>query len=232
MSDFEEAPQPEPANMAWLLTFADLVSLLITFFVLLYSMKVVSSQTWDELVGSFQGAFTIRKQVHKLKPDQTDTVEKIDLARSDDLEYIRTILSRYFSENILLHDVRLIYDPQSDVLNVHIPSQKLFDSGQENIAHQGKTTLIALGDLLRHLDNRIEVAGHTSAAFEESRRYPSAWELSMLRALQVGNVLKEQGVTRVLTLSGYADSRHPASIDNGKIQLDPDRVNIMIHGEK
>ena len=45
---------------AWLLTFADLISLLITFFVLLYSMKVVDTQKWEEMKGSFAGVFSIR----------------------------------------------------------------------------------------------------------------------------------------------------------------------------
>ena len=51
--DDDDIMEPTPADMGWLLTFADLISLLITFFVLLYSMKVVDTQRWDELKGTF-----------------------------------------------------------------------------------------------------------------------------------------------------------------------------------
>ena len=94
MSDEDEGMNPEPPSMDWLLTFADLVSLLITFFVLLYSMKVVDVQKWDELKGSFSGVFSIREPIYKVSPDKDTSVEKIDPLKSDSLEYVEKLLSR------------------------------------------------------------------------------------------------------------------------------------------
>ncbi len=203
--DDDDIMQPAPPDMAGLLTFADLVSLLITFFVLLYSMKVIDVQTWDELVGSFTGTFNPTKPIFEMRPDM-DASEKFVPRDADPLDYLQTLLKSRFSSDPLLRNATFGRDPVADTLTVQLPSTLLFESGNATLKPEGRQAILKLGDLMRHLDNRMDVAGHTDPIPIESRTITN-WELAMDRAWQVTSLLTQQGVPGPITALSFADSR-------------------------
>jgi len=74
----------DPPSMAWLLTFADLVSLMITFFVMLYAFKSVDIKRWHEIRGALSGALSLSHAVAETHVDE-QTLENIKLLNSDSL---------------------------------------------------------------------------------------------------------------------------------------------------
>lgn len=203
----EEDIVHEKPSMDWLLTFADLVSLLITFFVLLYSMKVVETQQWEALKGSFSGVFSIREKVIDINPTQDATVEKIDPFKADNLDYINTLLNTRFHANEVLKQAKIEKIDQGTKLVISLPTNILFDPGATEVNEDGASSLAEFGDALRHLDNRIEVAGHTDPFPTNSEEFPTNWELAMVRAIRVATILKEQGIESHITAVSFAHSR-------------------------
>jgi chemotaxis protein MotB len=233
--DDDEGMEPAPADMGWLLTFADLVSLLITFFVLLYSMKVVDVQRWDEIKGSFSGAFSIREPIYQIKPDQSSTIEKIDPIQADSLLYVEGIIKNYFKQKNELHKTQILRNYELDTLTISVPSADLFNSGTADMKSVGREDMLALADILRHLDNRIVVGAHTGTVEPKAKLFPSNWELAMMRSIAVANVLKEQGVTKDITTMSYGSSRFDQvapQLPIGKRQQLANRVEIILHGEE
>jgi chemotaxis protein MotB len=220
---------------AWLLTFADLISLLITFFVLLYSMKVVDTQKWEEMKGSFAGVFSIREPVVTTPPDQQTAIEKIDPFEADNLDYIEGILMQSFSQDPLLKDTTMSRDREKDRLIVSVPSSLVFESNEDALLQEGLRAVQNLGDTLRHLDNRIAVAGHTDPFPIKSDKFPSNWELGMARSAQIADVILSRGVRGPIRIISFADSRF-GQIDRGlpisKRYAISRRVEVIIYGEK
>lgn len=235
MSEEDELAAPEPPSMDWLLTFADLVSLLITFFVLLYSMKVVDVQKWDELRGSFSGVFSIQEPIHKVSPDQDTAIEKIDPALSDNLDYVESLLRRAFRGHSVLDGVEMRRDKALDTLTFTLPTDGMFDDATAELTGEGLGVFESLGDIMRHLDNRIVVAVHTDPNIEASRLYPSNWELTMIRAIRIAEVIEKQGVVKKIVTLAMADSKFDEVSPNLPIAerfKQARRVDIVLYGEK
>ncbi len=225
---------PEPPSMDWLLTFADLVSLLITFFVLLYSMKVVDVQKWDELKGSFSGVFSIREPIHQVSPDKDTTVEKIDPYKSDSLEYVEGLLTRSFHMNPELKDIQLNLDIKADTLSFELPSDEVFLDSTAELSGDGQGKLKAIADVLRHLDNRIVVAVHTDPTHTATKQFPSNWELTMIRAIRVAEIMEAQGIVKSIVTTAEGASHFDEIAPNLPIAERyklARKIEIILYGE-
>jgi chemotaxis protein MotB len=110
------------------------------------------------------------------------------------------------------------------VVTVHLESEILFPSGEAELSKQGKEVLARVGDVLKPLkDKQILVGGHTDDAPIHTARFPSNWELSTARAVNVVHFLVDNvGVDPAkLTAAGYSQY-HPRSSDraqNRRIEL-------------
>ena len=110
------------------------------------------------------------------------------------------------------------------VVTVHLESEVLFPSGEADLSKQGKEVLARVGDVLKPLkDKQILVGGHTDDAPIHTARFPSNWELSTARAVNVVHFLIDTvGVEPAkLTAAGYSQY-HPRSSEraqNRRIEL-------------
>ncbi|MFT7144459.1 MAG: chemotaxis protein MotB [Alphaproteobacteria bacterium] len=231
----DEEIEVEAPSMDWLLTFADLVSLLITFFVLLYSMKVVDVQKWDELRGSFSGVFSIRDPIHQVNPDKDTAIEKIDPMKSDNLDYVQALLEGSFKKDPILVDINMTRDYELDTLNFIFSSDGVFKNNTAELSGEKQLPFIRLGDILRHLDNRLVVAVHTDPNIIKSRQFPSNWELTMIRAIRVAELLEAQGIVQSIVTTCMGDSKFDdvaPSLPIGERYKLARRIEIVLHGVK
>jgi chemotaxis protein MotB len=231
----DDAPAtPEPPDMAWLLTFADLVSLLITFFVLLYSMKVVDQSRWDVLKGAFSGVFAQEEAVVIIHPEEFDSSQILTQFPADSLPYLENVLRVEFKNDPVLSTLESSYDTGEDSLTLSLPASLLFEAGDTTLKREGRIAIIKLADKLRHLDNRIHVEGHTDPTPFQREGVPTNWELAMLRAIMVVQVLHERGVQKNVPAFSYGDSRfneeRPDSPDAERYTR-ARRVDIVIYGD-
>lgn len=97
-----------------------------------------------------------------------------------------------------IRDGRMVLDVQNDIL---------FDTGRVDIKSDGAKDLDAVADILKGMpDRQFQVAGHTDDVPINNSVYPSNWELSTARALQVIHYLEDKGVKPAqLSAAGYAD---------------------------
>jgi chemotaxis protein MotB len=91
---------------------------------------------------------------------------------------------------------------------MQLPNDVLFASGQIELQPRGRAALKSIASVLKTIPNRhFQVAGHTDNVPIETERFPSNWELSSARALEVTRVLIAEGV-RPTTLSAAAYAEH------------------------
>ncbi|NNK56859.1 MAG: OmpA family protein [Desulfofustis sp.] len=220
----------------WLITYSDLITLLLTFFVLLMSMADLDPVRFNEASNSLKGAFGIRQQ-----PPGTDVIIPVFPAPSAELDpYSRSLI------NNLQHSLKLRFEkldgevsaietftPDSDTLLVRIHETLLFSPGSAALRSGSHAFLETIAESIRHHPIDVRIEGHADKSAVESSQFENSWELSTARAVSVLRHLVEQKMLGVERMSavGYGAER-PVSKDPGdsKSHLNR-RVDIILKAD-
>ncbi len=206
MSDDHEAGASRPASAPWMLIFADLMALLLAFFVLLFSMSQIKVDAWQAVVDSLSQQLNPSTSQAVIGPSADRNIAKEIEARAFDLSYLETVIGEKLRADPLL--AQSIVQRLDDRLIVSLSSDMLFRSGDARLTRKAKQAAFVLGDVLRLVGNAVEVDGHTDPKPTAGRAaYPSNWELSLARAVTVAAALRAAGYGRPIAANGYADSR-------------------------
>ncbi|MCA9601691.1 MAG: OmpA family protein, partial [Myxococcales bacterium] len=113
---------------------------------------------------------------------------------------------------------------------VELPEAVLFDSGKAVLKDEGKQVLAQLAPVLAGLEKReFEVAGHTDNVPIKTRQFPSNWELSTARAVNVAKLLIENGVAGDrISAAGHAETQPVASNDDDDGRKQNRRIEIVL----
>lgn len=213
---------------AWLVTFTDLMALMLTFFVMLFAMSNVKTDQWQNLSESLRERLST-----VLDQKQASPTFKLDMPASDrtpgaDLDYVTELLRSQMAEHPGLQ--QSVVRREEGRVFVSLPADMLFDGGAFELKDRAAKAVFALGGILRNFDNRIEVAGHADPRQPQSR-YPSNWELSLLRAQSVAAALNRAGYDAPVIARGYGDSHYgdlPKSMPQDQRQALARRVDVVI----
>jgi chemotaxis protein MotB len=202
----------------WVITFADMVTLLMVFFILLFAIGTVEQEKWrdvkeslrealgadsvDEL-GTRQGLDVIKTQVD----DQTvHAVDEVGAMVSREMEDIISEVEEFVFKNKLSGEVRVSSDERGAVIT--ISDVVLFPAGSAEMTPKGRATLRQVFDVLKQFNYSIKVEGHTDNTPIHTLRYPSNWELSASRAAEVAHMLINDGYPpERLSVEGFAEFR-------------------------
>ena len=179
----------------WMVTFADLMSLLLTFFVLLLSFSNTEIIKFRTMAGSVRNALGLKSEFalsdipmgNKLLPYE-DPKEGDGGSAAKDME-------RQLNE--ILQQAGL--EGGSAKLNKHgvvlqLEGDLLFGSGEASINPEALPVLGALADYISTVSRSVDVIGHTDDVPISTPVFPSNWELSAARAGQAVRYLAEKGV--------------------------------------
>lgn len=109
-----EAPQGEAPVAQWLLTFTDLVALLVCFFVLMFSMKELDAKAWDKIKGSMEGVFTVIPSEQVQAPQDAPQAETFVARRGSVLPYLQQVLRQKLAGSEAWRGWEGRYDRQRD----------------------------------------------------------------------------------------------------------------------
>jgi chemotaxis protein MotB len=234
----------------WLLTYADLITLLLALFMMLYAMSVLDLKKYE----AFQEAFTqgMGKHVHALpgegdppngekldtkpgaltgKPDPSPSPVSDQLKPVLDQEELRKLKQKLDHEiglTGLQDEVQVDLERRGLVINM--VSGVLFDSGSAQLTTRGTKLLGALGVVFRSFQNELVVEGHTDSRPIRTASFPSNWELSTARATSVLQFLLsgDQISARRLSAAGYADTRPRAANTTEAGMARNRRVDVVV----
>lgn len=225
MSDpyFEDDETP-----GWIFTYADLMSLLLVFFILLYSLSKMTETTLIAALSSIQIALNSNGALMRQAPDQysgggTETIKPAEpqMATNKELTYAKDpideevreevneiandIASRFVANN--LESQVAVYE-DGEKITIRIDGAALFESGEAQILYSAEPIYESLlGIFNRYTDYNINIKGHTDNIPINTSRFPSNWELSAIRATTTLRYFLENGINAErMTATGYADS--------------------------
>lgn len=211
----------EPAD-AWVMTYMDLITLLLTLFILLLAYESRSSGEYQEVTQAMakasQGASVIDPQRLPLQHPKTDSV----------LEDMSRELQQQLEQAGLGGSVDMQLKEQQ--LDIQLNERILFPSGEARLSGEAFKALDPIARLLSEQGYEITVEGHTDNIPIATARFPSNWELSVSRAAYVVRYLIEQGIASDrLKAVGYADTRPIAGNDSAEGRRTNRRVTLVIH---
>jgi chemotaxis protein MotB len=259
VSTDDDAPEEEVEEgaPAWLATFADLMSLLMCFFVLLLSFSEMDIRKYKQVAGSMSDAFGIQRDIpadeipkgtsviaqefSPGKPDPTIMEVIQQQTTQDSSHYLETILPISPEVNDLLEKARgeLSEEIEQKILDVlaynngvmiRIQEQNSFASGSADIDAEFERVLDKIITLLNKVEGEIIVAGHSDNVPISTSRFPSNWVLSSARASSVVHYLytKDLQDTERLELRAHADTRPVVDNDTKANQAKNRRIEINI----
>ncbi len=222
------------ASSLWLITYCDLVTLLLSFFVLLISMSVVDERRKDDVMHTVRGALGIGTAVTTPLSDKNDPkpVEPgaFDLP-ADELEPLRGMLWENPNLELTLQSNRYVQI-------ISISADVLFAPGETALRPEGEALLGRIVPVLDNLNYPILLAGHASPTRDEVQVYrisldPYAvsptWEISFLRVMSVYEFFKKAGLPAdKLMVEGFGEYRPKVSNNTISGRETNRRVDIVL----
>jgi chemotaxis protein MotB len=236
----EEAEEGAPA---WMATFADLATLLMTFFVLLLSFATMDAQKFRDMAGSVKDAFGVQTEaIAYSAKSSSDLFEQMlktaeEAAKEEDsedssesqammsMEQMMAIVEAVFQE---LGDESVEVIQDQDGVMVRVKGKVIFDSGTANLREEGKPILEMVAKLMERYRFDLKILGHTDSVGISTEKFPSNWELSGSRSSAALRYMIEQGASAERLIAvGFADSRPIASNDNHEGRSRNRRVEFL-----
>jgi chemotaxis protein MotB len=194
------------SSSMWLISFTDVMALMLTFFVLLFAMSNPKQEEWKNFTQQIQANFNrFQGALDNRGAEDAINIEKINFSQALNLNYLRALIENLISKEPSLGSARLI--DNGDSLIISLPQNILFDVGQADIKSEANKALYTLAGTLRRIKNRIEIVGHTDPRPIAGNQFPSNWELSLTRAASVAAVLENVGYDKPITVRGQASGR-------------------------
>jgi len=240
-----QPPKPHISHDRWLVSYADFITLLFAFFVVLYSAAQVDKRKVGELAAGIQTAFEQLGPFPATGPPRLlPTPSPVSfnnpppgplpqpLQQNRDLLFLRKELEQTLAPEILRGEVALRDAP--DGLVISLREAGFFDSGSADIKVDSEPAFSRMATLLAMQPYSLRIEGHTDNIPIHNSHYGSNWELSTARSTEMIRLLitKYQFAPERLSAAGYAEFHPIARNDTAEGRALNRRVDVVILGKQ
>lgn len=191
-------------DTSWLVTYGDMVTLLMVFFVLMFSASKINEEKYDLVAQSINQGFNSPGPDASINPTSAASQ-----AIESPLEDAKAKFDELVLEKSLEGEMSASLSPYG--LKIELSSNSLFNSGSADVKGSVQSSLTELSEIIQGLgeeDYIVEIEGHTDNVPIRTTQFPSNWELSSLRAVNVARLFEATGVKKnQLSAIAYADTR-------------------------
>jgi chemotaxis protein MotB len=212
--------------MRWLLTYADMITLMLALFIILFAMSTISRVKVQQFAKSVSAGFDNVWTVNQ--PPNGGANGEQSFEASSSIPAIQRELEKYVKENHLEQQVQV--RSQNRGLTVTLLSDRTFyDSGSAEIRPEALKIIDGLAPILKRSGNSIAVEGFTDDVPIDTAQYKSNWELSAARATNVLERLQADGVAGPrMSEAGYGEY-HPRNANQSDADKQQNRrVDIVL----
>jgi chemotaxis protein MotB len=189
-----------------------MMSLLLTFFILLLSFSSIQESKFKQAMESLQTALNMFHNDQTIIEFDEMVVPREDGGPTEEMLYEFRQLEQYLLEESL--DDQVEVSLTNEGIQIKIEDEFLFSSGRADLQKSAGAVLDKISGFLDGKPNAIEVSGHTDSLPINTARFPSNWELSAARAIAVARQMQNSGIhPSRMRASGFGEYRPIA--DNG-----------------
>lgn len=227
----------------WMVTYSDMITLLLIFFIILYSMSEVEKSKFNSLIKSLKNAFAVKtvasaesKKIginvhHKKVPKGQQSKPKKAQTPKDQqkLDQLYKKLQNYIVQHHLTSQMALVDVPRG--VQITFRDSILFDLGSAQLKQQAYQVLSDVGGLIKTVNNPISVEGYTdNIPIHQPSKFRSNWELSTARAQSVRRYLQNKAKLNParLRVVGYGKYHPKVPNDTKAHRAENRRVNIVV----
>lgn len=217
----------------WVMTYGDLMSLLLTFFVLIVSFSSVQESKFEQAASSLHAAFGVLATAESvidfndpLVPP--DNPEMAEFDPDADVVYEVREVEKMILEAGLAEQVDVEIRDDGVLFRLNAPF--LFESGGAQLAEAPKDLLSEMSSFFTKYPYEIEIGGHTDDIPIGSAKFPSNWELSAARAVTVARYFQSVGIPpERIAATGYGEFHPSADNASAEGREKNRRVEIFLH---
>jgi chemotaxis protein MotB len=223
----EETKVETAGMMRWLLTYADMITLMLALFIILFAMsnlnRVKFARFAKDVSGGFDNVWAVNQPAEGAqnghKPHES----------TSNIPAIEKQLEQYVESHRLQSQVRVRMDHRGLVITL-LSDKSYYDSGSAKLRPKTKEILDAVDSFLRKNDNLIRVEGNTDNVPIATAEYPSNWELSTARAVNVVRYLVEHDRLNPTRISAAGYGQYHPRTDNStpESRQENRRVDIVL----
>ncbi len=218
----------------WLITYADLITLLLGLFVVLYSMSQIDLNKYQQWISAFSqlfgggGVLSSGKGILVTPIPPKSSLDAIaNSSKPSSQQNLEAQLNAVLSSSI--QSKKIIITTSTEGLTIHLLERLLFESGSADLKPEAKAVLDTLAEILKFLPNKIRVEGHTDNRPINTVRFPSNWHLSVARALNTAYYLMGKGVPpEKISIVGHSEYKPIAPNDTEENRAKNRRVDIVV----
>ncbi len=201
-----KCPPPEAGIPGWVVTYGDMMSLLLTFFILLVSFSSIQESKFKEAMESLQGALGVLAKYNTVIDLQNMVVHEARQTDTSEIYYQIKKLEQFLLDEGLDQAVEI--EMMADGIRLRVVDSFLFPSARADLQPGALKLLDKIGGLLDGMGKDIDISGHTDSVPINTPRFPSNWELSAARAIAVARRFQELGVNpQRMSAVGYGEFR-------------------------
>jgi chemotaxis protein MotB len=227
--------EDEGGGERWLITYADLITLLLAFFILMYTMSKQDSKKYQEVAAHLKAIFSGSNSV--LATGNVAGKVPVELSFKGGAENVAALKEQLEKElreignqgpGNKLEKISLISDERG--LVVRAMENAFFDTGKADLTLRARTALDGIAPVVKNMPNHVRVEGHTDNVPINTNEFRSNWELSVRRATEVVRYLIERHgfPPDRISASGYAEYRPIAANDSPDNKALNRRIEMII----
>lgn len=237
----KKAKEPEKPSTAWQGTYGDMITLMLCFFVMLYNPSEIDVTQLATITQSLQmnETETVTGGLSLSQGQLSDLGNNINSLPSQEkgksLSLAKKKAVSLFAPDVKSNKITITSDERG--LIITLVSDSFFDEGSAELnMNEARETLLRLAEFFRDpevKDKRYRIEGHTdSTPVSVDSKFPSNWELSAARAVNVLHYLADYGIKeKNFSVAGYADTRPMFESNTPEAKAYNRRVDIIILDE-
>jgi len=234
-------PSPAPGTDRWLVSYADLVTLLLAFFTTLYAASTVDATRLEPLSSSLRQAFP--PSAHAGVAEAPASAAHVDVAAhgepllvppveilrgQSEMDVLRRVLDAALADAIAASRVEVSQDVRGLVISM--PDEAAFPSGGTELAPMALAIVDRVAAAVREVPQAIRIEGHTDDVPIRTARYASNWELSTARAAAVvAYLIQRAGIEPArLSAAGYGEFHPRVANSSAENRARNRRIEIVV----
>lgn len=216
----------------WLITYADLITLLLAFFILMYTMSKQDAQKYQEIAGQLKAVFTggIGVAGKGSTLGKTPTELSFKGGEGSGVRELERQIRGVDEQSKGANGGRIQVFADERGIVVRAMEKAFFEEGKADLSDQAKKALDVMVPVIKSMNSHLRVEGHTDNVPIRNSEYESNWELSVMRATEVVRYLVERHKfpPDKISAAGYAEYRPIASNDTEKNRGLNRRIEMII----
>ncbi len=216
--------ESDPEKDRYLITYADVITLLLGLFIILYAVSNIDIKKYEKIKSAFENSFTNGKIIGINKKSGDLIVTPVD--------ELRNHLRDFITDNGYSKVIKL--EENEHGIIIHILDEILFPSGSADLNKNSLQVLNKIASILNQIPNEIRIEGHTDNVPIHTASFPSNWHLSVMRALNTAYYLinNENLKAERVSIVGNSEYKPLATNETVSGRTQNRRVDIVIVREE